>query len=77
MCSCQCNYTFDVLLDIFTTDFRLKIDYEKMEIIRKVDGETKSEIIKADTSPKVDADVHQGGEDAAISPRSAATTPTA
>jgi len=56
VCSCQCNYTFDVLLDILATDFRLKIDYEKMEIIRKVKGETKSEIIKADLSPKVDAE---------------------
>jgi len=55
MCSCQCNYTFEVLLDIFTTDFRLKIDYEKMTIVRKVDGETKTETIQADVSPKIDA----------------------
>ena len=54
-CSCQVNYMFEVLLDIFTTDFRLKIDYEKMEIIRKVDGTTTHEVIQADTSPKIDA----------------------
>ncbi|MBI5094750.1 MAG: Gfo/Idh/MocA family oxidoreductase [Candidatus Hydrogenedentes bacterium] len=54
-CSCQVNYLFEVLLDIFTTEFRLKIDYEKMEIIRKVDGKTTSETIMADTSPKIDA----------------------
>ena len=55
ICSCQVNYMFEVLLDIFTTDFRLKIDYDKMVIIRKVDGETKTEVIQADTSPKIDA----------------------
>jgi hypothetical protein len=46
---------FEVLLDILTTDFRLKIDYDKMVVIRKVDGETRTEIITADTSPKIDA----------------------
>jgi hypothetical protein len=46
---------FEVLLDIFTTDFRLKIDYDKMVIIRKVEGETRTEVIQADTSPKIDA----------------------
>lgn len=56
VCSCQCNYTFDVLLDIFTTDFRLKIDFEKMEITRKIDGENKVELVEADLSPKVDAE---------------------
>lgn len=55
MCSCQVNYLFEVLLDVFTTDFRLKIDYDKMEIIRKVEGKTTSEVIKADTSPAIDA----------------------
>jgi predicted dehydrogenase len=55
VCSCQVPYMFEVLLDIVTTDFRLKIDYGKMEIIRKVDGETRSEIIQADVSPKIDA----------------------
>jgi len=55
ICSCQVNYMFEVLLDIFTTDFRLKIDYEKMTIIRKVNGETQVETIQADTSPKIDA----------------------
>lgn len=55
ICSCQVNYLFDVLLDIFTTDFRLKIDYDKMAVIREVDGETRTEVIKADTSPKIDA----------------------
>lgn len=54
-CSCQVNYQFEVLLDIFTTDFRLKIDYDKMEIIRKVKGETVHEVVQADTSPKIDA----------------------
>jgi predicted dehydrogenase len=55
LCSCQVNYMFEVLLDIFTTDFRLKIDYEKLAFIRKVDGETKTEVVQADTSPKIDA----------------------
>ncbi len=55
VCSCQCNYMFEVLLDVFATDFRLKIDYEKMTIIQKVGGETVTEVIQADTSPKVDA----------------------
>jgi predicted dehydrogenase len=55
LCSCQVNYMFEVLLDIFTTDFRLKIDYDKMAIIRKVEGETRTEVIQADTSPKIDA----------------------
>ena len=55
MCSCQARYGFEVLLDIFATDFRLKIDYDKMEIWRKTNGETKKEIIQADTSPKLDA----------------------
>ena len=55
LCSCQVNYMFEVLLDIFTTDFRLKIDYDKMVVIRKVEGETRTEVIQADTSPKIDA----------------------
>ncbi|HOT51028.1 MAG TPA: Gfo/Idh/MocA family oxidoreductase [Candidatus Hydrogenedentes bacterium] len=55
VCSCQVNYMFEVLLDVFTTDFRLKIDYEKMSIIRKSGGETTTEVIRADTSPKIDA----------------------
>lgn len=55
ICSCQVNYMFEVLLDIFTTEFRLKIDYEKMSIIRKVNGETQVETVQADTSPKIDA----------------------
>ena len=55
VCSCQVNYMFEVLLDIFTTDFRLKIDFDKMVVIRKVDGEMKSEVVQADTSPKIDA----------------------
>ena len=55
VCSCQVNYMFEVLFDIFTTDFRLKIDYEKMTIIRKAGGETTTEVVQADTSPKIDA----------------------
>ena len=55
ICSCQVNYLFEVLLDVFATDFRLKIDYDKMEVVRKIDGETKTELIKADTSPRIDA----------------------
>lgn len=55
ICSCQANYTFDALLDIITTDFRLKIDFEKMAITRKVDGETREETIEADKTPKIDA----------------------
>jgi len=54
-CSCQVNYMFEVLLDIFTPDFRLKIDYEKMQILRKVNGEFSCETIMADVSPKIDA----------------------
>ncbi len=53
-CSCQVKYLFEVLLDIFTTDFRLKIDFDKMEIIRKVDGEVKREVVKADASRSID-----------------------
>lgn len=55
LCSCQVNYMFEVLLDVFATDSRLKIDYEKMTIIQKKDGETTTEVIQADTSPKIDA----------------------
>jgi predicted dehydrogenase len=54
-CSCQVPYMFEVLFDIVTTEFRLKIDYEKMTVIRKVKGETVTETIQADTSPKIDA----------------------
>ncbi|MBN2309590.1 MAG: Gfo/Idh/MocA family oxidoreductase [Candidatus Hydrogenedentes bacterium] len=54
-CSCQVPYMWDVILDIFAMDFRLKIDFGKMEILKKVDGELKSEMIQADTSPKIDA----------------------
>jgi predicted dehydrogenase len=55
VCSCQVPYMFEVLLDVITPEFRLKIDYEKMEIIRKVDGELKSEVVKADLTPQIDA----------------------
>lgn len=54
VCSCQANM-FEVLLDIVATDLRLKIDYEKMTIIRKEGNETKTEVMQADTSPKIDA----------------------
>ena len=46
---------WDVLFDVFATDFRLKIDFGGMEVIRKVDGELKTERIDGDTSPKIDA----------------------
>jgi predicted dehydrogenase len=55
VCSCQVPYMFEVLLDIVTPEFRLKVDYEKMEIFRKVGDELKREVIQADTSPKIDA----------------------
>lgn len=55
VCSCQVPYMFEVLLDIVTPEFRLKIDYEKMEVFRKVGDELKRDVIQADTSPKVDA----------------------
>jgi len=55
VCSCQVKYMFEVLLDIFTTDFRIKLDFDKMVVMRKVDGELKTEVIQADTSPKIDA----------------------
>ncbi len=55
LCSCQVPYMWDVLLDIFTTDFRLKLTFGKMEVIRKVGGELKTEIIQGDESPKIDA----------------------
>ena len=55
MCSCQVPYQWDVLFDIFATDFRLKLDFGKMEIIRKEGDELKTEVIEADTSPMIDA----------------------
>ncbi|HOJ34607.1 MAG TPA: Gfo/Idh/MocA family oxidoreductase [Candidatus Hydrogenedentes bacterium] len=55
LCSCQVPYMWDVLLDIFATDFRLKITFSKMEILRKVDGQLKSEIVQGDETPKIDA----------------------
>lgn len=54
-CSCQTNYMFEVLLDIVTTDFRLKIDYEKMEITQRVGKDVKKEVIQADLTPAIDA----------------------
>jgi len=55
LCSCQVPYMWDVLFDVFATDFRLKIDFGGMDVIRKVDGELKTEHIDGDTSPKIDA----------------------
>jgi len=55
MCSCQAPYQFEVLLDIFTPEFRLKIDFERMTVIRKAGDETNTEEIQADTSAKIDA----------------------
>jgi predicted dehydrogenase len=55
VCSCQVNYMFEVLLDVFATDFRLKIDYDKMVVLRKEKGEIQTKTIQADTSPKIDA----------------------
>ncbi|MCP4641710.1 MAG: Gfo/Idh/MocA family oxidoreductase [bacterium] len=54
-CSCQVPYMWDVIFDIFASDFRLKIDFGKMEIIRKEGDELKTEVIEADTSPLLDA----------------------
>ena len=54
ICSCQVPYQWDVLLDIFAMDFRLKISFGDMQIIRQVDGELKTELIKGDTSQKID-----------------------
>lgn len=55
LCSCQVPYMWDVLLDIFAVDFRLKLTFGKMEIIRKVDGQLKTEVIQGDETPKIDA----------------------
>lgn len=55
LCSCQVPYQWDVLLDVFATDFRLKMSFSRMEILRKIDGELRSEIIEGDMSPKIDA----------------------
>ena len=54
-CSCQVPYQWDVIFDIFATDFRLKIDFGGMEVIRKVGDELKTERIDGDASPKIDA----------------------
>jgi myo-inositol 2-dehydrogenase / D-chiro-inositol 1-dehydrogenase len=55
MCSCQVPYQWDVIFDIFATDFRLKMTFSQLEIIRKEGDELKSEIIEADTSRNIDA----------------------
>lgn len=55
ICSCQVPYMWDVLFDIFATDYRLKLTFGQMEILRKVDGELKSEVIPADASRNIDA----------------------
>ena len=55
ICSCQIPYQWDVLLDIMTTEFRLKMNFGGMEIIRNVDGELKIETVKADDSRNIDA----------------------
>ena len=55
ICSCQVPYMWDVIFDIFAMDFRLKINFSKMEIIRKVGNELKTEVVEGDTSPKIDA----------------------
>ena len=55
MCSCQVPYTWDVLFDIFTPDFRLKLTFEKLEVIRKVDGELKTELVEPDGTANIDA----------------------
>jgi len=55
ICSCQVPYQWDVLFDIFATDFRLKIDFGGMDVIRKVGGELETERIDGDTSGKIDA----------------------
>ena len=46
---------FEVLFDIFAPNFRLKIDCESMGLVRETDGKTRSETLRADTSPKIDA----------------------
>jgi len=55
ICSCQAPYQWDVLLDIWTTEFRLRMTFSGMEIIRVVDGELKTEKIEADASRNIDA----------------------
>jgi predicted dehydrogenase len=55
ICSCQVPYMWDVIMDIFAFEFRLKIDFGQMTILRKVGDELKTEVVKADTSPKIDA----------------------
>lgn len=55
ICSCQVPYMWDVILDIFGMDYRVKLTFSEMEIIRKVEGALKSEKIPGDTSPRIDA----------------------
>lgn len=54
LCSCQVPYQWDVLLDIFATDFRLKLDFGKMEIIRKSGDELQTETIHAESKTTID-----------------------
>lgn len=55
MCSCQVPYMWDVIFDIFTTDFRLKLTFGGMEITRKEGDELKTETITAGDSRNIDA----------------------
>ncbi|HQH52694.1 MAG TPA: Gfo/Idh/MocA family oxidoreductase [Candidatus Hydrogenedentes bacterium] len=55
MCSCQVPYMWDVIFDIFTTEFRLKLTFAGMEITRKAGAELKTETIPADDSRNIDA----------------------
>ena len=54
ICSCQVPYQWDVLLDVFATDFRLKIDFSGMEIIKKGAKDVQTERVEGDTSQKID-----------------------
>ena len=54
-CSCQTPYMWDVIFDIFAMDFRLKLTFGGMEILRKEGDELKTEKIDADTSTNIDA----------------------
>lgn len=55
LCSCQVPYMWDVIFDVFTTEFRLKMTFGGMEITRKQGDELVTETITADDSRNIDA----------------------
>ncbi len=55
ICSCQAPYQWDVMFDIWTTEFRLRLSFGGMEIIHVVDGELKTEKMEAVAPKGIDA----------------------